>query len=58
MLQTQGKKQTPFEIYHITTFWTIHIRDMGEKHIPLEIDPKIPWVDYSATIGPGGQILN
>ena len=35
MLETQGKQQTPINIYT----WT-------------------PWVDYSATTGPGGQILN
>ena len=33
------------------------IRGIGKNQTPLEIYPRTPWVDYSATAGPGGQFL-
>ena len=34
------------------------LETLGEKQTPLKFILESPWIDYSATTGPGGQIWN
>ena len=45
-----GTNFISFELYMLET--------RGKKQPTLKFTPEPPWVDYSATTGPGGQIWN